>query len=105
MQEELLREARVQTAILRAGFKDKLDALANEVHSDAVSAAIVSHLRDHGRTKSGPLKDAVVKLVPPGTDASSRTILRRLGDLERDGVVERVGQAANTEYELTGLIS
>jgi DNA-binding HxlR family transcriptional regulator len=105
MQDELLREARLQTALLRAGFKDRLDALAKTVNADPVSAAIVSYLRDNGHTKSSALKDAVAKLVPQTTDASNRTILRRLADLENDGVVERAGQAINTEYCLTGLIS
>lgn len=105
MQDELLREARLQTAILRAGFKDRLDAIAKAISSDAVSAAIISYLRENGRTKSGALKEEVAKLVPVGTDASARTILRRLADLENEGVVERAGQGANTEYLLTGLVS
>lgn len=105
MQDELLREARLQTAILRAGFKERLDALAQAVNSDKVSAAILIHLRESGKTKSGALKEAVAKLVPSGTDVSGRTVTRRLSDLENEGVVERSGQAQNTEYNLTGLIS
>ena len=105
MQDEFLREARLQTAILRAGFKDRLEALSKTVNSDPVSAAIITHLRDGGRTKSGALKDAVAKLVPQGTDVSVRTIQRRLADLENNGVVERAGPVGHTEYGLTGLVS
>ena len=105
MQDEFLRELRLQTSILRAAFKDRLDALAQAVYSDPISAAIVAHLKEHGRTRSGPLKEAVTKLVPQGTDTPNRTIGRRLAELENDGVIERSGQTANTEYDLSRLVS
>lgn len=104
LEEDLLRETRLQTAILKAAFRDRIDALAKEIREDAVSAAIVDHLEENGRTQSGTLKDAVMKTVPEGTDASPRTIARRLSDLENKGVLERLGQGPKTEYELTGLI-
>jgi DNA-binding HxlR family transcriptional regulator len=105
MEEDLLREARLQTAILKAAFRDRLEALAKQIEMDKVSAAIVSHLKEHPKAKSALLKAAVMKGVPQGTDASDRTISRRLSDLENKGVVERSGQGSNTEYMLTGLIS
>lgn len=105
MEEELLREARLQTAILKAAFRDRLEALAKQIEMDKVSAAIISYLKEHPKARSAPLKSAVTKNVPQGTDASDRTIVRRLADLENKGVVERVGQGTNTEYLLTGLIS
>ena len=105
MSDDVLQELRLQTAILRAGFKKDLDALAESAASDGVSAAIVAHLREAGSMKSTALKAAVPKVVPQGTDVSKRTIGRRLADLENAGIVERSGQAANTEYRLTGLVS
>lgn len=104
LEEDLLRETRLQTAILRVAFKDRIEAVAGEIRKDAVSAAIVDHLAENGRTQSGALRDAAIKTVPQGTDVSPRTISRRLADLENKGVVERIGQGRNTEYELTGLI-
>lgn len=68
IEDELLREIRLQNAILRAAFRDRIDALAREVHQDAVSAAVVEVLSENGRTASGSLKEAVVKKVPQGTD-------------------------------------
>ena len=105
MSDELLREMRLQTAILRAGFRDRLDALGKEVAADPVSQAIISHLQEVGQTKSGALKEAAPKLVSNGTDVSGRTILRRLAELENKGVIERIGTGGNIEYRLTGLIN
>ena len=104
IEEDLLREMRLQNAILRAAFRDRIDALVREVREDVVSNAIVEVLSAGGRTSSGALKDAVGGEVPAGTDASSRTISRRLSDLENKGIVEQTGQGRNTEYELTGLV-
>lgn len=104
MADEVLEELRLQTAILRAGFKKDLDALAEVATEDAVSAAIVAHLREAGPTKSVALKEAVTKIVPAGTDASNRTIQRRLVNLENSGVIARSGQSQNTEFRLSGLI-
>lgn len=104
IEEELLREMRLQNAILRAAFGDRIDALAREVRQDAVSTAVVGVLSENGRTLSGALKDAVAKKVPEGTDVSPRTTTRRLADLENRGVVKRTGQGPSTGYELTGLI-
>ena len=105
MPDDVLQELRLQTAILRAGFKDQLNALAETSTSDRVAAAIVSHLRDHGPAKSAALKEAVPKIVPSGTDVSNRTIVRRLAELENTGIVERSGQTSNIEYRLSGLIT
>ncbi len=104
IEEELLREIRLQNAILRAAFRDRIEGLDREVRQDAVSAAVVEVLSDKGRTPAGALKEAVAKKVSQGTDVSSRTINRRLADLENKGVVERIGQGRTTEYELTRLI-
>ncbi len=104
IEEELLREIRLQNAILRAAFRDRIDGLAREVREDAVSAAVVEVLSEKGRTPAGALKEAVAEKVPQGTDVSSRTINRRLADLENKGVVEQIGQGRTTEYELTRLI-
>lgn len=104
LEDELLREVRLQSAILRAAFRDRIDALAREVHQDAVSRVVVEVLSESGRTAAGALKDAVVKRVPEGTDVSPRTISRRLADLENKGVVEQIGQGRSTEYVLTRLI-
>jgi hypothetical protein len=104
IEEELLREIRLQNAILRAAFRDRIDALAREVRQDPVSAAVLEALRENGRMPSGALKDAVMNNVPKGTDVSLRTITRRLADLENKGVVEQIGQSRNTGYELTRLI-
>ena len=104
IEEQLLREARLQTAILKAGFRDKIDALANELRTDPVSSGIVDYLGQNDNTRSGTLKEAVTKALPKDADASPRTITRRLADLENKGVIERLGQGANTEYRLTGLI-
>jgi len=104
LEEDLLREARLQSAILKAAFRDRIEALAKEIRSDPVSAAIVAHLAENGRTQSGALKEAAMKGVPEGTDASPRTMTRRLADLENKGVVERIGQGRTTDYELTRLI-
>ena len=104
IEEELLREMRLQNAILRAAFRDRIDLLAREVKEDAVSAAVIEALRENGRSASGALKKAVAEKVPQGTDVSSRTISRRLADLETKGVLEHIGQGRTTEYELTGLV-
>ncbi|MEX0787046.1 MAG: hypothetical protein WD939_10455 [Dehalococcoidia bacterium] len=106
MENEVIEELRLQTAILRAGFKKDLDALAEAAASNEVSAAIIAHLRENGgSTKSSDLKAAIPKMVPSGTEASGRTIARRLAGLENIGVLVRTGQAQNTEYRLTGLVS
>lgn len=104
IEEDLLREIRLQNAILRAAFRDRIDALAREVRQDAVSAALVEVLGENGRMASGALKDAAASKVPQGTDVSARTITRRLADLENKGVIEQRGQGRSTEYELTRLI-
>ena len=104
IEEELLREIRLQNAILRAAFRDRIDGLAREVHQDAVSAAVIEVLRENGRIASGALKGAVAEKVPQGTDVSSRTISRRLADLANKGVVEQIGHGRTTGYELTRLI-
>lgn len=104
IEEDLLKEMRLQSAILRAAFRDRIDALAREVEQDPVAASVVNVLRENGRMASGTLKDAVSKRVPKGTDISQRTIARRFADLENKGVIEQIGQSRNTEYELTRLI-
>ena len=104
IEEELLREMRLQNAILKAAFGDRIEALARKVDDDSVSRTIVDVLRDRGRTPSGVLKDAVAEKLPQGSDASSRTMNRRLADLEKKGVLEQIGQGSTTEYELTGLV-
>ncbi len=104
IEEELLREIRLQNAILRAGFRDRIDAVAREVQEDAVSATVVEVLSENGRTASGSLKETVAERVPRGIDVSSRTISRRLAELENKGVVKQIGQGRTTGYELTGLI-
>lgn len=104
IEEDLLREIRLQNAILRAAFRDRIDALAREVRQDAVSAAVLEVLSENGRMASGSLKDAVGKKVPQGTDVSPRTISRRLAELENKGVIEQIGRGRTTEYELTRLV-
>ena len=103
IEEELLRAARLTNAILKAAFRDRIQALAQEVAADAVSAAAVEYLEQNGRTSAGVLKDAVLKALPQGSDVSPRTFSRRLADLENKGVVERIGAARGTQYQLTGL--
>ena len=104
IEEDLLREMRLQNAILKAAFGDRIEALARKVEEDAVSRAIVEVLRERDRTSSGALKDAVTERLPQGSDASSRTMTRRLADLENKGVIEQIGQGRSVDYRLTGLI-
>lgn len=104
IEEELLREMRLQNAILKAAFGDRIEALARKVEEDAVSRAIVEVLRERGRTAAGELKEAVAERLPQGADASRRTMSRRLADLENKGVVEQIGQGRTVDYQLTGLI-
>ena len=104
IEDELLRQTRLQTAILRVAFADRIDALARKVDEDAVSKAMVEVLRERGKTPAGELKGAVAERLPQGTDASSRTMSRRLADLENKGIVEQIGQGSAVAYQLTGLI-
>ena len=104
LEEEMLREIRLQTAILKAAFRDRIDAFMEEVRADHVATGIIDHLDQNRRTRSGVLKAAVAKAMPQGTDASTRTISRRLAELENKGAIEKLGQGNNTEYQLTGLI-
>lgn len=105
MSDDVLQELKLQTSILRAGFRKELEALAGASTSDPVSAAIIAHLRDNPSEKSVPLREAVTKVVPKGTAVSTRTIQGRLADLENNGIVERSGQSTNTDYRLTGLVT
>lgn len=104
IEEDLLREMRLQNAILKAAFGDRIEALARKVEDDAVSRAIVEVLRERGRTASGALKEAAAELLPQASDPSSRTMNRRLADLENKGVIEQIGQGRTVDYQLTGLI-
>ena len=65
IEEDLLRETRLQSAILKAAFADRIDALARKVDEDPVARGIVEVLRERGRTASGALKEATAQRLPP----------------------------------------
>ena len=104
IEEDLLREMRLNNAILRAGLQDQIEALGRNIKQDSVSVAILEYLAENGRTSSGDLKKAVVAKVGKRADVSNRTISRRFAELERKGLLWQHGQTSNTGYESTGVI-
>ena len=104
IEEELLEEARLTNALLRAGFQDRIDAVSRNVKQDAVSVAILEFLAENGRTPSAGLKDAVAAKLRKDTEVSSRTISRRIVELEKKGLIWQHGHSSNTTYESTGVV-
>ena len=101
IEEELLREAQMQTAILRAAHREALSELSASLRSNDTSAAIMEALRQ----KAGPL--AARELTDGVTNSakvSLRTVQARVSHLEEMGVLRRLGAGPNTSYELTGLL-
>lgn len=97
---ELLSELRLQTAILRAGFRAELDALVLQVRGDELSSAILDVLGS-GPQSAGNLQIKVRALLPK---TSERTMRRRLGSLVEVGALRRNGAGSQISYELTGLL-
>lgn len=102
IEEQVLREMQMQTAILRAAHSAVLTKLAEDLRSDEVNAAIIAALSDAPEAVSaGTLIDQVVR----EKSKSKRTIQRRFNSLEEIGVVRRIGTGSSIKYELTGLVN
>ena len=101
MNEEIVRELQVQSAILRIAFKEQIESLSDELRGDGLASAIIDVLADEGPTASGDLWTGVKALE---TSAVRRTFVRRLTWLAEIGAVRRVGAGRSTSYELTGLL-
>lgn len=98
--EALLKELRLQTAILKAGFKEGLSELASSVRDDEISGAALEIL-EAGPLSAGAIRAAIAKKV---NGAADRTISRRLASMVELGVLHRSGQGSQITYELTGII-
>lgn len=98
--EDLVAEQRVTNALLRAAFKDKLDAIVDELLDDRASVAIVSLLAEQDRPASDLTANAE-KL----TGLKERAIRTRLFDLVESGVIVRQGAGPSTTYRLGRLLS
>lgn len=101
MDDELLRELRAQTAILRIAFRHEIESVAAELRSDPLASAIIDALSESGSMRSGVLW-ADVRAAQ--ANAVRRTFNRRLAALAEAGVVNRTGAGPSSTYELTGLI-
>ncbi len=101
IEEQLLREVRMQTAILRAAHRGALTDLATELHEDEASGAVMEALSESAEPLSAR---AISNVVAGTTKVSHRTVQARLAYLEELGVARRLGSGPSTRYELTGLI-
>lgn len=101
IEEQLLREVQMQTAILRAAHRGALTDLARELREDDASGAIMEALSESSEPLSAR---AISDTVAGTTEVSHRTVQARLAHLEELGVVRRIGAGPSTRYELTGLI-
>ncbi|HEU0074831.1 MAG TPA: hypothetical protein VFS30_12590 [Dehalococcoidia bacterium] len=98
--EDLAKELRLQTAILRAAFRTQLSEFSQELLADEVNRAILGSL-EGGVMPSASLQEAVFAQVPT---VSGRTITRRISSLVEVGVLRRSGHGVQTTLELTGLL-
>ncbi len=101
MDEEVLRELRVQTSILRIAFRGEIEAVGDSLRKDSLAAAIIEALSENGSMRGGALWEQVLASCPGSV---RRTFNRRLSSLGEAGVVSRSGAGSGSQYELTGLI-
>ena len=104
-EDQMIKELRLQTAILRAAFRNELESLSAEIRADPLSAAILDVLQESGPLPSGDLRTKALARTGPGRGNSDRTVVRRLSTLEEKGIVRRLGSGPSVVVELTGLVA
>ena len=99
--EQLLREVQMQTAILRAAYREVLSDMEEHLRSDTTFSAIIKVMEE---CTEGVAAGTLIEHAATAANSSKRTIQRRLSKLEEMGVVRRTGRGSNIKYELTGLV-
>lgn len=96
----LLAEQKATNTILRAAFRDQLEAIANEILEDKASSSAIALLATGQETAGG-----LAKGVAAATGLKGSAISERLATLVEDGVIVREGGGPSTSYRLGSLLT